>query len=227
MIRNMEKKQILRLDAQIPIKSGAVISQNLARRDSFELSLYSFGEGEGISEQVSFGDTFYYVIGGRAHFGLEGKEAAGEKGQAVLVPQGKPHSVEAESGLQLLYLQVFAHQQEGADGMYIKNFVQNEVVDICHQIDWEAGKIVSKTLVQREDMTLTLFAFDSGEGVSTHASAGDAMVVVLDGKAQITVDGVTREAEKGQTIVMPANIPHAVKAVTPYKMLLIVVKPER
>ena len=71
-----------------------------------------------------------------------------------------------------------------------------------------------------------LFAFDEGEGVSTHASAGDAMVVVLDGTAEITVDGVTRMATKGQSIIMPANIPHAVTAKTPYKMLLIVVKPE-
>ena len=67
---------------------------------------------------------------------------------------------------------------------------------------------------------------NEGEGVSTHASAGDAMVVVLDGTAEITVDGVTRMATKGQSIIMPANIPHAVTAKTPYKMLLIVVKPE-
>ena len=111
--------------------------------------------------------------------------------------------------------------------MFIKNFVQNEVVDLGGQIEWETGQIVSKTLVQREDLILTLFAFDQGEGVSTHASPGDAMVVVLDGSAEITVDGVTRIAEKGQSIIMPAEIPHAVKAVTPYKMLLIVVKPEK
>lgn len=110
--------------------------------------------------------------------------------------------------------------------MYINNFVQNEVVELENQVAYEKGKIVSKTLVQRDDMTLTLFAFDEGEGVSTHASAGDAMVVVLDGTAEITVDGVTRMATKGQSIIMPANIPHAVTAKTPYKMLLIVVKPE-
>lgn len=110
--------------------------------------------------------------------------------------------------------------------MYINNFVQNEVVELEKQVEYETGKIVSKTLVQRDDMTLTLFAFDAGEGVSTHASAGDAMVVVLDGTAEITVNGVTRTAEKGQSIIMPATIPHAVTAKTPYKMLLIVVKPE-
>ena len=111
--------------------------------------------------------------------------------------------------------------------MFIKNFVQNEVVEICEQITWETGKIVSKSLVQRDDLTITLFAFDAGEGVSTHATTGDAFVVVLDGSAEITVDGVMNVVKKGQSIIMPANIPHSVKAVTPYKMLLIVVKPEK
>lgn len=111
--------------------------------------------------------------------------------------------------------------------MFIKNFVHNEVVELAEQVQFEKGKIVSKSLVQRDDLTMTLFAFDEGEGVSTHAAAGDAFVVVLEGEAAITVDGVTKTAVKGQSIIMPANIPHAVKAVKPYKMLLVVVKEER
>lgn len=224
MLRNMKKNKVLELKKEISVRPGSVVSRNLARQAGFEVSLYSFGAGEGISSQVSFGDIFYYVIGGRASFGLKTDGAAAQEGQAFLAPSGKSHWVEANEGLQLLYIQVF---QKGEQNMFIKNFVQNEVVDLGGQIEWETGQIVSKTLVQREDLILTLFAFDQGEGVSTHASPGDAMVVVLDGSAEITVDGVTRIAEKGQSIIMPAEIPHAVKAVTPYKMLLIVVKPEK
>ncbi|MBR3608138.1 MAG: cupin domain-containing protein [Lachnospiraceae bacterium] len=111
--------------------------------------------------------------------------------------------------------------------MFIENFVQNQVVEIGEQIGYEEGKIVTKSLVQREGMTMMLFAFDAGQEIATHASGGDAMVVVLDGSAEITVDGVKHTAQKGQSIIMPARIPHAVKAISQYKMLLIVVKPEK
>ncbi len=223
MIRNIEKDRILELQNEIPVKDGSVVSQNLARKSDCELTLYSFGDKESISTQRSFGDVFYYVIGGRAHFTLGAASSEGETGSALLVPHGDPHAVEAVGGLQLIYIQVM---KKGDETMYINNFVHNEVVDLACQVDYEKGKIVSKTLVQRDSMTLTLFAFDEGEGVSTHASEGDAMVVVLDGTAEITVDGVTRTAVKGQSIIMPAGIPHAVTAKTQYKMLLIVVFPE-
>ena len=222
-IRNIEQNQILELSSQIPVKEGSVISQNLARTDDFEMSFYSFGDGESISEQISFGDTFYYVFGGNAEFTLGKTRESASCGRALFVPHGSPHAILAVGGTQVFYMQVM---RKGEEKMYINHFIQNEVVELADQIEWESGKIVSKALVQRDNMTLTLFAFDKGEGVSTHASAGDAMVVVLDGTAEITVDGVTRNAKKGQSIIMPANIPHAVKAVTPYKMLLIVVKPE-
>ena len=223
MIRNLEKNRLLELSEEIPVKEGSVVSQNLARKSDCELTLYSFGDGESISTQCSFGDVFYYVIGGKARFTLGESTANAEAGSALLVPHGDPHAVLSEDGLQLMYIQII---KKGDEAMYINNFVHNEVVDLACQVDYEKGKIVSKTLVQRDSMTLTLFAFDEGEGVSTHASEGDAMVVVLDGTAEITVDGVTRTASKGQSIIMPAGIPHAVTARTQYKMLLIVVFPE-
>ena len=71
---------------------------------------------------------------------------------------------------------------------------------------------------------MTLFAFDAGEGVSTHAAPGDALVFVLEGEAEITIDGTPHTVTGGNAIVMPAGIPHAVKAIKPFKMLLTVVK---
>ncbi len=223
MIKNIEINSILELDKEIPVKDGSVVSLNLARKSDCELTLYSFGNGESISTQRSFGDVFYFILGGKARFTLGDKLTDGEAGSALLVPHGDPHAVLSDGGLQLMYIQIM---KKGDETMYINNFVHNEVVDLACQVDYEKGKIVSKTLVQRDSMTLTLFAFDEGEGVSTHASEGDAMVVVLDGTAEITVDGVTRTASKGQSIIMPAGIPHAVTAKTQYKMLLIVVFPE-
>lgn len=107
---------------------------------------------------------------------------------------------------------------------FIKNIEQSKVMNLKGIVEYEIGKIASMTLCQNDHVGMTLFAFDAGEGVSTHAAPGDAMVVILDGEAEITIDGSPAIAKEGETIVMPAHIPHAVKAVTPFKMLLTVVK---
>lgn len=107
---------------------------------------------------------------------------------------------------------------------FIKNIDHATVVPLADSIAYESGKVVSITLAQRPGVGITLFAFDAGEGVSTHAAPGDAMANILEGECQITIDGVSHQLCGGQSIVMPAGIPHAVKAITPFKMLLVVVK---
>jgi len=91
------------------------------------------------------------------------------------------------------------------------------------QVSYQEGQIVSKTLVQNESVSITLFAFDKGEEISTHESGGDAFVTCLDGTGEITIDGVKYELHEGESIVMPAKHPHAVYGKEQYKMLLVVV----
>ena len=93
-------------------------------------------------------------------------------------------------------------------------------------MDYLPGQIVSKTLAQNDALSLTLFAFDKGEEISSHASDGDAMVVAMDGAGQITIDGTTYVLKAGETIIMPARKPHAVFAAERFKMFLIVVFPK-
>ena len=106
----------------------------------------------------------------------------------------------------------------------IKNLKHATPLPLKEQVSYQDGQVVSLTLTQRPGVGLTLFAFDAGEGISTHAAPGDAMAYVLEGTAQITIDGVVNEVSEGGVIVMPAGIPHAVKAITKFKMLLTVVK---
>lgn len=91
-------------------------------------------------------------------------------------------------------------------------------------IDYQDGSVVSKTLVQQATGTVTLFAFTQGQGLSEHSAPFDAMVAVLDGKAEITIAGQTNLVNSGEMIIMPANKPHAVNAVENFKMLLIMIK---
>jgi len=106
----------------------------------------------------------------------------------------------------------------------IKNIDFSEVHNLEDLVDYEGGRVVSRTLAQNPTLSLTLFAFDAGEGVSTHTAPGDAMVHVLDGEAVVNIDGKEMTAGAGQVVVMPANVPHSVTAVQRFKMLLTVVK---
>ena len=106
----------------------------------------------------------------------------------------------------------------------LKNIPFSTPVDIVDLVDYEEGRVVSRTLSSKPYVNITLFAFDKDEEISAHTSPGDAMVQVLDGEAFINIDGEKITARKGQVVVMPANIPHAVTAQSQFKMLLTVVK---
>ena len=105
----------------------------------------------------------------------------------------------------------------------MKNINKAKVMVLKDQVSYQEGQIVSKTLVQNESVSITLFAFDIGQEISTHESGGDAFVTCLDGTGEITIDGVKYELHEGESIVMPAKHPHAVYGKEQYKMLLVVV----
>ena len=105
----------------------------------------------------------------------------------------------------------------------MKNIAFSEVLTLKEQIQYQPGQVVSRTLVQNSAVSVTLFAFDKGEEISTHESGGDAFVTCLDGVGRITIDGVEYELHQGESIVMPARHPHAVYGKEQFKMLLVVI----
>lgn len=104
----------------------------------------------------------------------------------------------------------------------MKNIPKKEVLTLKDQISYHAGQVVSKTLIQNNKVSITLFSFEKGEEISTHKSDGDAMVTCLDGVGKITIDGIPYLLHVGETIVMPAGHPHAVEGEERFKMLLVV-----
>ena len=93
-------------------------------------------------------------------------------------------------------------------------------------IDYADGSVVSKTLIQKDTGTITLFAFDAGQGLSEHKAPFDAVVTILDGRAEITIGGNTSTVKTGEMLIMPANITHALHAKERYKMLLVMIRGE-
>lgn len=96
--------------------------------------------------------------------------------------------------------------------------------NLSDMIDYQNDSVVSKTIISKKTGTVTLFAFDKGQGLSEHTAPYDAMVYIADGEAQVTVTGKEIVVKKGEIIILPANKPHALLALSQYKMLLVMLK---
>jgi quercetin dioxygenase-like cupin family protein len=99
-----------------------------------------------------------------------------------------------------------------------------QVVELASLVDYQAGAVVSREIIKQKTGTVTVFAFDEGQGLSEHTAPFDALVYLLDGEAEITISGKPFHVKQGEMIIMPANEPHAVKAAKRFKMLLIMIR---
>ena len=97
-------------------------------------------------------------------------------------------------------------------------------LDAAGLVDYQAGAVVSRTLVQKPTGTVTFFAFDKGQGLSEHTAPFDALVFVVEGEAEVRVAGVPHRVKAGELIIMPANKPHALQAVERFKMALVMIR---
>ena len=108
--------------------------------------------------------------------------------------------------------------KESSDDLKGKTLILNDLVE------YQEGAVVSRALIDKKIGTVTVFAFDDGQGLSEHTVPYDAMVEVLDGEVEITISGKPLRLGKGGMVIMPANQPHALKAVTRFKMLLVMIR---
>jgi quercetin dioxygenase-like cupin family protein len=99
-----------------------------------------------------------------------------------------------------------------------------EVFTLQDLVGYQAGAVVSRTIVQQKNGTVTSFAFDRGQGLSEHTAPFDALVYILDGEAAIAISGREFRLKAGEAVIMPAGEPHALQGVTRFKMLLIMIK---
>lgn len=102
--------------------------------------------------------------------------------------------------------------------------LKKQILNLESLLDYQEGSIVSRAIINKEAGTITLFSFDKGESLSEHTAPYDALVYVFDGEAEIIISGEKFVLNKGQMIIMPANEPHALKALEEFKMMLIMIK---
>ena len=104
------------------------------------------------------------------------------------------------------------------------NILIAESAEMAALVDYQSGTVVSRTIIERNTGTVTLFAFDKGQGLSEHTAPFDALVYIIDGEADITISGQVIRMKAGEVVIMPADKPHALKAVERFKMMLVMIK---
>ena len=104
------------------------------------------------------------------------------------------------------------------------NTLKGKVLELKNLVAFQEGSVVSREILKKGTGTVTVFAFDKGQGLSEHTAPFDAMVYILDGEAEITISGQPFKVKEGECIIMPANQPHSLHAVKPFKMLLTLIR---
>jgi quercetin dioxygenase-like cupin family protein len=99
-----------------------------------------------------------------------------------------------------------------------------KALDLAGLVDYQEGAVVSRTIIEAQAGTVTLFAFGAGQGLSEHSAPFDALVYVLDGRAEVIIGGQANDVGAGQMIIMPADVPHALHAPEAFKMLLVMIR---
>ncbi|MBE0480831.1 MAG: cupin domain-containing protein [Dehalococcoidia bacterium] len=104
------------------------------------------------------------------------------------------------------------------------SWLAGQAVKLADLVEYQTGAVVSRTIIDKAAGTCTLFAFDRGQGLSEHTAPFDALVFLLDGEAEITISGKGIHARQGDMVIMPANQPHALRAIERFKMMLVMIR---
>ncbi len=99
-----------------------------------------------------------------------------------------------------------------------------DIENIKDMVEYQKGSVVSRTVIKKDVGTVTLFSFDKDQGLSEHSAPFDALVNVIDGRAEITIGGEPHMVSEGEMVIMPADIPHALRAIEPFKMMLVMIR---
>lgn len=198
-----------------------IVSTAIAETNFYDITAFGLGIGESISTEIVGLEKLIYCLEGQLEVTHNEQASVLQSGSAILLDHSSYHAIKAKA--QASFQQIHIYQTEENKQM-INKIPHNETIQLADQIEIVPNRKSSKSLVQHETLTLTLFALDKGQQIARHTATGDALVQILEGEALITIDQTDYTVKKGKSIVMPAEIPHALEAVEAFKMLLTVVK---
>ena len=204
-------------------KEAEVVSMRILNQPNSYVSLFSLAKNEEITAEAMLGNRYYYCFNGNGEIFIENSKKSISNGDFLEILSNYSYSIEASDNLKLIEI----GEKIGDDGMEnqtLKMLESAEAFNLAEIVDYQEGKIISKNLVAKNNLVITVMSFWKGESLDPHKAPGDALVTVLDGEGKYYVDGKPFIVKKGESAVLPANIPHAVEAVENFKMMLVLIK---
>ena len=204
-------------------KEAEVVSMRILNQPNSYVSLFSLAKNEEITAEAMLGNRYYYCFNGNGEIFIENSKKSISNGDFLEILSNYSYSIEASDNLKLIEI----GEKIGDDGMEnqtLKMLESAAAFNLAEIVDYQEGKIISKNLVAKNNLVITVMSFWKGESLDPHKAPGDALVTVLDGEGKYYVDGKPFIVKKGESAVLPANIPHAVEAVENFKMMLVLIK---
>lgn len=210
-MKNISKGKILIPEEVIPIKDNQTISKKLVDLYDLHILLMSLDQDTSISPEFYAEERLYFVLKGEINFNNEKLI----NNELILFEKNKLFDIETNKKSIFLEIAINLEEEE------MKNIDKGKKIKLVDYLDYVDGGIANIDIVSKEGFRLVLMAFDAGEGLKPHKAPGDALVLALEGKANLLVGDKEVEIESGEQIVFPANVIHNVTAITRFKMLLI------
>lgn len=211
----MNTQCVYNLEDKTSIHPGQIVSEIIINNKFVDISLFSFSGEEGIEFEKSAFDRIYFLIEGTMKLETPSNEHILSSYSCVEIAKNTDRQIYSKND----YILIMITLKE--ENNMIKNIEKEKVLNLVDEINYENNKIVSKSLASSDGLSITLLAFDGKQELSTHSAASDALVIALDGEARININGTDYTLKKGNSIILPANIPHGVYVDSNYKMILI------
>lgn|GEM_PF-40301 len=216
----------------VTVGSGQIVSFPICEQKAFSFILFALDREESITTEYSLVDKWLFVMEGQLEVCIGQDCYFVNNKESIVVPPNAAYELRAVTPVKLLQANVANTKQDikpiREDKKMTKPLINKiphaEPLRLADQIEIMPNQTSSKSIVQRSDLSMTLFALDKDSVIAKHSTPGDAMVQVLEGIVEITIGDELYTVSSGESIVMPANIPHALKAIEGFKMLLTVVK---
>ena len=204
-------------------KEAEVVSMRILNQSNSYISLFSLAKNEEITAEAMLGNRYYYCFNGSGEVSIENNKKNISKGEFLEVLAHNNYSIKSLDTLKLIEIGEKIGD-EAMENQTLKMLEAASAFNLADCVEYKDGQIVSKNLVAKSNLVITIMAFWKGEALDPHKAPGDALVTVLDGEGKYIVDGKPFIVKKGESAVLPANIPHAVEAVENFKMMLTLVK---
>lgn len=219
----MEVAKAVNFNQLINSKEAEVVSMRILNQSNSYISLFSLAKNEEITAEAMLGNRYYYCFAGNGEISIENNKKNISNGDFLEVLAHNNYSIKSLDTLKLIEIGEKIGD-EAMENQTLKMLEAGSTFHLADCVEYKEGQIVSKNLVAKTNLVITVMSFWKGEALDPHKAPGDALVTVLDGEGKFIVDGKAFIIKKGESAVLPANIPHAVEAVENFKMMLTLVK---